>query len=77
MVKRIQQIVVEKANLLNAFFHSVFNPCDIEPPAYIPTPSETLADNQLSEIELFVEEIAVVLNIQIRPVVQMVFRVDC
>ena len=52
----------EKANLLNTFFHSVFNPCDIEPPAYIPTPSETLADNQLSEIELFVEEVAVVLS---------------
>ena len=52
----------EKANLLNAFFHSVFNPCDIEPPAYIPTPSETLADNQLSEIELVVEEVAVVLS---------------
>ena len=52
----------EKANLLNAFFHSVFNPCDIEPSAYIPTPSKTLADNQLSEIELFVEEVAVVLS---------------
>ena len=51
----------EKANLLNAFFHSVFNPCDVEPPAYIPTPSETLADNQLSKIELFVE-VAVVLS---------------
>jgi hypothetical protein len=48
----------EKANLLNAFFHSVFNPSDIEPPVSFPTPSKTL-DNQLSEIE---EEVAAVLR---------------
>jgi hypothetical protein len=51
----------EKANLLNTFFHSVFNPCDIEPPVSFPTPSKTL-DNQLSEIELIEEEVAAVLS---------------
>jgi hypothetical protein len=51
----------EKANLLNTFFHSVFNPSDIEPPASFPTPSKTL-DNQLSEIELIEEEVAAVLR---------------
>ena len=51
----------EKANLLNTFFHSVFNPSDIEPPASFPNPSKTL-DNQLSEIELIEEEVAAVLR---------------
>jgi hypothetical protein len=51
----------EKANLLNTFFHSVFNPNDIEPPASFPTPSNTLG-NQLSEIELIEEEVAAVLS---------------
>jgi hypothetical protein len=46
---------------LNTFFHSVFNPSDIEPPASFPTPSKTL-DNQLSEIELIEEEVAAVLR---------------
>ncbi len=50
----------EKANLLNDFFHSIFNPSDIKPPASNPTPSVT-PDNQLSEIEL-IEEVAAVLR---------------
>ncbi len=51
----------EKANLLNAFFHSVFNPSDIKPPASNPTPSVT-ANNQLSDIELIEEEVSAVLR---------------
>jgi hypothetical protein len=50
----------EKANLLNTFFHSVFNPSNIEPPASFPT-SKTL-DTQLSDIELVEEEVAAVLR---------------
>lgn len=45
---------------MNAFFHSVFIPSDIERPASFPTLSETL-DNQLSKIEL-IEEVAEVLK---------------
>ena len=50
----------EKANLLNVFFHSVVNPCHIEPPDSFSTPSETSVD-VLSEIELS-EEVAAVLR---------------
>ena len=46
---------------MNTFFHSVFNPSDIEPPTSFPTPSKTL-DTQLSEIELIEEEVAAVLR---------------
>ena len=50
-----------EANLLNEFFHSVFNPCHIEPPDSISAPSQTFVE-MLSEIELSEEEVAVVLR---------------
>ena len=51
----------EKANLLNVFFHSVFNPSHIKPPHSISTPSQTSVD-VLSEIKLSEDEVAAVLR---------------
>ena len=51
----------KKANLLNVYFHSVFNPCRIEPPNSISAPSQTFVE-MLSKIELSEEEVAAVLR---------------
>ena len=51
----------EKANLLNVFFHSVFNPYDIKPPDSILKPSQSSV-NELSEIELSEEEVVAALR---------------
>ena len=51
----------EKANLLNAFFHSVFSPCYTEPPDSISAAFQTSVE-VLFEIEPSEEEITAILR---------------